>query len=104
MVRWGPSDHKSKYMTIKIIKAGVSHAAAIATIGKKSFRNAFEHLFRSKEEFIQYLDHVYDPVKLARSIRKEDRVYFLALGNEAPIGFAKIKKHSLNEQIESPVQ
>jgi ribosomal protein S18 acetylase RimI-like enzyme len=91
-------------MNITIIRADASHVAAIATIGKKSFRNAFGDLFNSKEELFEYLEYTYDPLKLTKSIRRENNVYLLALSNGEPIGFAKIKKHSLNEHIESGAQ
>lgn len=91
-------------MYTKIIQADVSHTAIIATIGKKSFRNAFERLFKCKEELFEYLEHTYDPVKLAKSIRKENNIYLLAFKDGEPAGFVKIKKHSLNDQIESVAQ
>ena len=91
-------------MYTKIIGADVSHAAIIATIGKKSFRNAFGHLFRSKEELFEYLEFTYEPIKLAKSIRKENNVYLLAFSEGEPVGFSKIKKHSLNDQIEAGAQ
>ena len=91
-------------MYTKIIEADVSHTAIIATIGKKSFRSAFEHLFKSKEELFEYLEYTYDPMKLAKSMRKENNVYLLAFSDGAPVGFAKIKKHSLNDQIEAGAQ
>src|SRR5580765_3988800 len=91
-------------MSITIIKADVSHAAIIGTIGKKSFRRAFQHLFNNKEELLEYLENTYCPVKLANSIRHEDNVYLLAFVDGEPAGFAKIKKYSLNEYIESIAQ
>ncbi|MEI9807916.1 MAG: GNAT family N-acetyltransferase [Bacteroidota bacterium] len=91
-------------MSLQIIKAGVSHAAVIASIGKKSFRKSFEHQFRSREELFEYLEHTYDPVKLAKSLRKENNHYFLALLHNEAVGFAKVKLHSLNEQLESIAQ
>ncbi len=91
-------------MSTKIIQADISHTAIIATIGKKSFRNAFEHLFKCREELFEYLEYTYDPVKLAKSIRKENNIYLLAFKEGEPVGFAKIKKHSLNDQIESGAQ
>ena len=91
-------------MGITIIKADVSHAAIIGTIGKKSFRRAFEHLFNNREELLEYLENTYCPVKLANSIRHEDNVYLLAFSDGEPAGFAKIKKYSLNEHIESVAQ
>ncbi|MBL7738285.1 MAG: GNAT family N-acetyltransferase [Chitinophagaceae bacterium] len=91
-------------MSIAVIKANVTYAAVIASIGKKSFRDAFGNLFNSKEELFEYLEHTYDPVKLAKSLRKDSNVYFLALKHGAPAGFAKVKLHSLNEHIESIAQ
>ena len=91
-------------MSVTITRADVSHAAIIATIGKKSFRKAFEHLFNSKEELLEYLEDTYCPVKLARSLRDEGNVYLLALVDGEPAGFVKIKKYSLNEHIESVAQ
>ena len=55
-------------MNITIIRADASYVAAIATIGKKSFRNAFGDLFKSKEELFEYLEYTYDPLKLTKSI------------------------------------
>lgn len=91
-------------MKTTIIRADVSHAAFIAHIGKKSFRDAFSYLFKSKEELVEYLEYTYNPVKIARSIRKESNIYFLAMIDTTPIGFCKIKLDSLNEQIESVSQ
>ena len=91
-------------MCITIIRADISHAAIVGTIGKKSFRRAFEHLFINKEELLEYLENTYCPVKLAKSLRDEDNVYLLAFYDGAPAGFAKIKKYSLNEHIESVAQ
>lgn len=91
-------------LPLSIMRADASHAAAITTIGKKSFRNAFEPLFHSREELFEYLEYTYDPVKLARSLRKENNIYLLAWHEGEAVGFVKIKKHSLNELIESGAQ
>ncbi|TMI70408.1 MAG: GNAT family N-acetyltransferase [Bacteroidetes bacterium] len=91
-------------MSIKIITADISHAAIIGTIGKKSFRKSFEHLFKNKEELLEYLENTYCPVKLAKSLRHEDNIYLLAFIDGEPAGFAKIKKYSLNEHIDSVSQ
>ena len=85
---------------LSIIKANSSHAEIISHIGRSAFRQAFEHLFESREELQQYLDHTYDIDKLAVSLNKENNIYFLALLDELPVGFAKLKKHSLNQQID----
>ncbi|HMD00087.1 MAG TPA: GNAT family N-acetyltransferase, partial [Ferruginibacter sp.] len=63
-----------------------------------------EQLFNNKNELSEYLDRTYDAVKISNSLTKENNVYFLAWLNDEPIGFAKVKKHSLNPQVESFAQ
>ena len=97
-------DRLMQYNGVKVIRADVTNAAIVATIGKKSFRNTFENLFNNREELTEYLEFTYDPIKLTRSIRKENNVYLLAFLDGKAVGFAKLKKHSLNDLIESPIQ
>ena len=91
-------------MIIEIITAKIDHAPAIAYIGRTSFRKAFAHLFRVQSELEEYLEYTYGVDKIAGSIRKENNVYFLAIADGLPIGFAKVKKHSLNDQLDSVFQ
>ena len=91
-------------MSMTIIRADVSNAASIAAIGKKSFRSAFEYLFNNKEELREYLEKTYFPDKLVKSLQKENNIYLLAYIDGQALGFAKIKKYSLNEHIESVSQ
>jgi ribosomal protein S18 acetylase RimI-like enzyme len=89
---------------VKITEAGIAQAALIATIGKKSFRDAFEPLFHSRDELFEYLEFTYNPLKLVKSLKKENNIYLVAYFEGQPAGFAKIKRHSLNELISSPAQ
>ena len=91
-------------MTVKVIKADRTHAATIASIGRQSFRDAFGHLFKRKEELQDYLDYTYKTEKIMMSLQKENNIFFLAFVDNVPVGFAKVKKHSLNDQIESGAQ
>jgi ribosomal protein S18 acetylase RimI-like enzyme len=91
-------------MRVRIITADPSHAAAISMIGKQSFGHAFGHLFKSKDELIEYLNYAYKPEKIAAGIKKSNNVFFLAFIEGVPVGFAKVKKYSLNDQFESVAQ
>ncbi len=88
-------------MRIKVIQANASHATVISTIGRQSFRDAFGHLFNSKDELPEYLNYTYQPEKLTVSLKKENNIFLLAFIDDVPVGFAKVKKFSLNDQIES---
>src|SRR5438552_18921374 len=91
-------------MNIKVITADPSHAFTISSIGKQSFRDAFAHLFKNKEDLLEYLEYTYHRDKILKSLEKENNVFFLAFVENVPVGFAKVKKYSLNEQIESIAQ
>jgi len=95
---------KKHDMSTLIIRADVSHAPVISAIGKTSFRNAFASLFISPTELEEYLDRTYDINKLSKSIRKSNNIYLLAWQAGVPVGFAKIKRHSLNDLIEAGAQ
>ena len=87
-------------MNIEIIFVKSDHAAAIAYIGRTEFRDAFGSLFSNRNELEDYLEYTYNVEKIASSIRKENNQYFLAVVDGLPAGFAKLKKHSLNEQLD----
>ena len=89
---------------IKIIIADSSHAEEISSIGRQSFRVAFGDLFNDKNELNEYLDYTYAQDKITRSLEKENNIFFLAFIENVAVGFAKVKKYSLNEQIESVAQ
>jgi ribosomal protein S18 acetylase RimI-like enzyme len=91
-------------MNIKVIRANSSHAETIASIGKLSFRDAFGNLFNDKVALFEYLEYTYSIDKVTKSINKENNIFFIALVDTVPVGFAKVKKYSLNEQIESIAQ
>jgi ribosomal protein S18 acetylase RimI-like enzyme len=87
-------------MEIQIITAKAHHAPAIAYVGRIAFRTAFAALFNKRIELEQYLDYTYSVEKIACSLKKENNIYFVALVDGLPAGFAKVKKHSLNEQLD----
>ena len=91
-------------MNIKVRLADPPDAVTIATIGRLSFRNAFARLFNNKKELQEYLDHAYNPEKIKRSILKENNVYFIAYVENVAVGFAKLKKNSLENKIRSVAQ
>jgi len=91
-------------MNIKILRANSSHAETIVSIGKLSFRDAFGPLFNDKVALLEYLEYTYDIEKITKSINKENNVFFIAFVENVPVGFAKVKKYSLNEQIRSIAQ
>src|SRR5438045_8405048 len=91
-------------MIIDILTAKPEDAPAVSHVGRRAFRDAFAHLFNNKNELDEYLEYTYSVDKIAESIQKENNVFLLAMADGIPAGFAKLKKHSLNEQFDSGFQ
>lgn len=91
-------------MNVKILKASISHAEAIAKTGKQSFRDAFDHQFSKADELREYLENTYSLTKIEKSITKPDNVYFVALNDNEVIGFAKMKIESAHKVIKPAKQ
>ena len=91
-------------MKIEIITAEIDHAPAIAYIGRTAFRKAFASVFHSRTDLDEYLEYTYCVDKIAGSLRKENNRYFLATADGLPVGFVKVKRHSLNDQLDSVFQ
>lgn len=89
---------------IIITEAVRSHARYIAAIGRTTFLKSFGHLFKRRDELFGYLDYIYNEDKIARSLQKEDNIYLIAWKEDMAIGFAKLKKHSLNDYFETVSQ
>src|SRR5947208_3642087 len=88
-------------MLPKIKTATADDAVTIAKIGRASFADTFALLFKDSQQLQEYLDNTYAPAKLRISLSKENNIYELALLGDLPVGFIKMKKNSLNENIES---
>ncbi len=91
-------------MSIRISLASEKDAEHIVGIGVQSFYDAFAQLFQSEEDLKNYLERTYDVKRIRHSISKENNVFFIAWEDGKPVGFAKVKKFSLNPQFESVAQ
>jgi len=90
-------------MNIAVRKANSYDAEMISLIGKISFRKAFGNVF-DKNNLEEYLKNVYKPDKIEVSINRENNAWFVAEFDDRPVGFAKVRKFSLNDEIESVSQ
>lgn len=88
---------------MEIRKADTYDAEMISLIGKIASRKAFGNVFTATN-LEEYLKEVYNPDKIAVNLENSDTIYFMAEINDRPVGFAKLKKFSLNDEIESGSQ
>ena len=83
--------------------ANEKDAHDICTIGIKSFRKTFGHLFRT-DVINRYLAETYNTQKIERSIRDTENVYFVYEMNNTVIGFIKYKLNSTHSRILNSTQ
>ena len=82
-----------------IIKATVADAEIVALLAQITFDETFGHMFRDRNDLINYFNHTFSVAKIRSSIAKKYNVFWLAFVDELPIGYAKLKKYSPIEEI-----
>ncbi|WP_299437026.1 GNAT family N-acetyltransferase [uncultured Aquimarina sp.] len=86
---------------ISIRIATIDDVSNISFLGKKTFDQAFGHLFRDRNDLITYLEKTFSIEKLKNSITKSHNVYWIAFYGEIAVGYAKIQLGTQSEFIDS---
>ena len=84
-----------------IVLAQESDAEFIALLGRMTFTESFGHLFRDKNDLLEYYERTFSVQKLRNSITKPKTVYWIAKANDLPVGYAKLKLDYESEFIRS---
>jgi len=90
---------------IVIRRATLEDAAIIVELGRQTFTETFGHLF-TPTALQNYLDTTFNNIKIYNSLQKSHNQYFIAVFENKPVGYAKIKINSTTPEIqaERPVQ
>lgn len=85
---------------LTIRPAEIADAALVALLGRITFAQTFGDLFAGhKQDLCTYLAETFAPAKIARSMAKPGNHYWLALLDDLPIGYAKLKSRSGHPQV-----
>lgn len=76
-------------------------AALIALLGRLTFSQAFGDLFRDPLDLKAYLDTTFSVTKIENSLGKRNNVYWIAMVNGLPVGYAKLKLESPSEFVKA---
>lgn len=79
---------------MNIRRAQIEHAEFIALLGRVTFTETFGHLFADPNDLLTYLDQTFGVQKIRRSLGKENNVFWIALDDDLPVGYAKLKLNS----------
>ncbi|CAL2093037.1 GNAT family N-acetyltransferase [Tenacibaculum sp. 190524A05c] len=86
---------------IKTRLAEKKDAEYIALLARITFTETFGHLFRDRQDLLNYFDSTFSVEKIEKSISKSNNIYWISFIDRLPVGYAKLKLNSKSEFIES---
>lgn len=86
---------------IEIRLANKRDSQFIALLGRITFTETFGHLFRDKQDLLNYYNSTFSVEKIENGIAKPNNVFWIAFANRLPVGYAKLKLNSKSEFINS---
>lgn len=86
---------------ISIILAKESDAECIALLGRVTFTESFGHLFRDKNDLLEYYERTFSVQKIRKGINDPKNIFWIATVNDLPVGYAKLKLNSCTEFLSS---
>lgn len=86
---------------IEIKIADKKDAEYIALLGRITFTETFGHFFRDKQDLINYYDRTFSVEKIENSISKSNNIFWVALADRLPVGYAKLKLNSKSDFFRS---
>lgn len=86
---------------VKIRRAHAADAQIIALLGRITFSETFGHLFEDHSDLLEYFGRTFSVDKIENSLKKKNNVYWLAMADKLPVGYAKLKLSSACQFLES---
>jgi diamine N-acetyltransferase len=84
---------------VQIRNATTDYAQHIALLGRITFTETFSKFFRDKQDLFDYYEQTFNVAKIKVSLQKENNRYWIAFWNGLPVGYAKLKLHSITDLI-----
>jgi len=86
---------------MQIRQATIADAEFISLLARITFSETFSHLFPDKHELFNYYYRTFSVPKIRSSLQNENNLFLLAIHEELPIGYAKLKKNAPTSHIDS---
>ena len=86
---------------MKIREATVADAEFISLLARITFSETFSQLFDDKHELFNYYYKTFSVPKIRASLQDDNNLFLLAIHEELPIGYAKLKKSAPSPFIDS---
>ena len=86
---------------IEVRLANKNDAEFIALLGRITFTETFGHLFRDRQDLLDYYEHTFSVEKIEKGLTKPNNVFWISFMNRLPVGYAKLKLNSKSEFMDS---
>ena len=86
---------------IQIRKATLDDAEYISLLARFTFTETFGHNFRDHKDLTDYYDRTFSVSKIRSGLLNDNNIFYIALCDELPVGYAKLKKRSKSEFMDS---
>ncbi|MEM6724363.1 MAG: GNAT family N-acetyltransferase [Bacteroidota bacterium] len=77
-----------------------SDVPALALLARVTFSETFGHLFRDRQDLLDYLDQTFSVDKLKSSLQKPNNRFWMAFYEDLSVGYAKVKFNSTSPFLE----
>ena len=71
-------------------------AKVIALLARVTFTEAFGHLFRDKNDLLEYFERTFSVAKITEGLNKSNNLFWVATVDDLPVGYAKLKLDSMS--------
>lgn len=86
---------------IEIRLATPADSEIIALLGRITFTETFGHLFSDHTDLVTYYEQTFSVKKINKSLLSPKNVFWLALVDDLPVGYSKLKLNSQSQFIKS---
>lgn len=87
--------------TLDIKLAKMEDARLISLLGRVTFTETFGHLYRDRQDLLNYYESTFSVEKIESSISKPNNFFWIASVNRLPVGYAKLKLNSGSKFIDA---
>ena len=86
-------------VNIKTRIVSIEDAPIIAFLARITFDETFGHLFRDRQDLLDYFENTFSVDKIETSISKSNNIFWIAYVDKLPVGYAKLKLNSTSQFI-----
>jgi diamine N-acetyltransferase len=87
--------------TMIIRKATVDDAAFISLLARITFSETYSHLITDRHALFEYYSKFFSVARIRASLQDDNNIFLLAINEELPVGYAKLKKQAPTPFIDS---